>query len=564
MQVSVAGLRRNIKNIANNYTEPQKKVREATSNDPWGTPSTLMSEIADMTYNIEAFAQIMEMIWKRLNDHGKNWRHVYKSLVLLEYLIKTGSERVAQQCKENIFAIQTLKDFQYFEDNKDQGLNVREKAKQLVTLLSSEERLKNERARALKARERFAQTVSGFGSSDSNDTTPTSPVFTSNNFGSTDSNYAGAGSYTRHRTNSELEKARPETAGEEELQLQLALAMSKEEAEQEEKRRRSDDLRLQMALSQSEQEFKTTGPTPTKKENVSALLDLLDVELSSQAPLQIPGASMGDDPWAPAQPAARGDLWSGSNSAVTSPIDPWSPSANASSHSAPNTAAVASNDPWLTSPIPPPKQDMWTTNQSSATTPTFTGAIGGLEEDEFDTISKRPGLLSESSVFNMEHLSSSILQPSNTSVSPALGQSANKKTPVGFLGQNSSLVDLDNLLPSGNNRQASSPILGNLNSGVGMAMSSGSSSAPNVHNPFAPVAATSLLTTGSASQTVNPFHLQTAVTKPTINELREKQQQQQMQGLSQSGSFQPQAPLQPSVAQNNPWSPVKTENPFLN
>lgn len=148
-------------------------MREATSNDPWGPSSTLMSEIADLTYNIEAFAQIMEMLWKRLNDHGKNWRHVYKSLVLLEYLIKTGSERVtsnlhlpehclqflsfpqvAQQCKENIFAIQTLKDFQYFEDNKDQGMNVREKAKQLVTLLTSEERLRNERARALKARER--------------------------------------------------------------------------------------------------------------------------------------------------------------------------------------------------------------------------------------------------------------------------------------------------------------------------------------------------------------------------------------------------------------------------
>jgi epsin len=61
---------------------------------------------------------------------------------------------VAQQCKENIFAIQTLKDFQYFEEGKDQGMNVREKAKQLVTLLTSDERLRNERARALKARER--------------------------------------------------------------------------------------------------------------------------------------------------------------------------------------------------------------------------------------------------------------------------------------------------------------------------------------------------------------------------------------------------------------------------
>ena len=43
-----------------------------------------------------AFSEIMQMIWKRLNDHGKNWRHVYKALVLLEYLIKTGSEKVGK------------------------------------------------------------------------------------------------------------------------------------------------------------------------------------------------------------------------------------------------------------------------------------------------------------------------------------------------------------------------------------------------------------------------------------------------------------------------------------
>lgn len=54
------------------------KVREATSNDPWGPSSSLMSEIADLTYNVVAFSEIMSMVWKRLNDHGKNWRHVYK------------------------------------------------------------------------------------------------------------------------------------------------------------------------------------------------------------------------------------------------------------------------------------------------------------------------------------------------------------------------------------------------------------------------------------------------------------------------------------------------------
>ncbi len=183
MAVNISGLRRNIKNVAHNYTDAQVKVREATSNDPWGPSSTMMSEIADLTYNVVAFTEIMQMVWKRLNDHGKNWRHVYKALVLLEYLIKTGSEKartgsrlgranptilifiiqVAQQCKENIYAIQTLKDFQYLDDNKDQGINVREKAKALVALLKDDERLRNERVRALKAKERFAQSAAGIG-----------------------------------------------------------------------------------------------------------------------------------------------------------------------------------------------------------------------------------------------------------------------------------------------------------------------------------------------------------------------------------------------------------------
>ena len=66
-----------------------------------------MSEIADLTYNMVAFSEIMQMIWKRLNDHGKNWRHVYKALVLLEYLIKTGSEKVEWQLYNGVSEKQT-------------------------------------------------------------------------------------------------------------------------------------------------------------------------------------------------------------------------------------------------------------------------------------------------------------------------------------------------------------------------------------------------------------------------------------------------------------------------
>ena len=40
------------KNVVYNFTEAEVKVREATSNDPWGPPSTLMADLAEMTYSV--------------------------------------------------------------------------------------------------------------------------------------------------------------------------------------------------------------------------------------------------------------------------------------------------------------------------------------------------------------------------------------------------------------------------------------------------------------------------------------------------------------------------------
>ncbi|XP_067859529.1 uncharacterized protein epn2 isoform X2 [Heptranchias perlo] len=237
--MTTSAIRRQMKNIVNNYSEAEIKVREATSNDPWGPSSSLMTEIADLTYNVVAFSEIMSMIWKRLNDHGKNWRHVYKALTLLDYMIKTGSERVAQQCKENIFAIQTLKDFQYIDrDGKDQGINVREKSKQLVTLLKDDERLKSERTQALKTKERMAQVATGVGSNNQisfgrGSSQPNlSTSYSEHEYGKSGGSPASYHGSTSPRASSELEQARPQTSGEEELQLQLALAMSREAAEQ--------------------------------------------------------------------------------------------------------------------------------------------------------------------------------------------------------------------------------------------------------------------------------------------------------------------------------------------
>nr|XP_028607536.1 epsin-1 isoform X14 [Podarcis muralis] len=522
--MSTSSLRRQMKNIVHNYSEAEIKVREATSNDPWGPSSSLMSEIADLTYNVVAFSEIMSMIWKRLNDHGKNWRHVYKAMTLMEYLIKTGSERVAQQCKENIYAIQTLKDFQYVDrDGKDQGVNVREKAKQLVALLKDDERLKEERAHALKTKEKLAQTATASSASSS---LANAPV--------------------------EAEQAWPQSSGEEELQLQLALAMSKEEAEQvsakEERIRRGDDLRLQMAIEESKKET-----VPAKEE--SSLMDLAEVftapptadpwggppapadpwggsaPVVSAAPTDpwgpsATGAAPTGDPWgaSAAPPAAPPDPWGGAPAASS---DPWKPEGGGSS----GTTAAPPTDPWSSGPAPTsqgkPAPDPWAPASTfsdpwggSPSKPSTNGtaAGGGFEQfgspgdgDEFsDFDSLRPALpKSGSSTGELSLLAGEvpICRPGSGTDSPntfdmaSMGGSLpeiskpTRKTPESFLGPNAALVDLDSLV--------SKP--------------STASSIAKASNPF--LAPGSAPAPAASASTTNPFQA-TATAPLSLNQLR--------------------------------------------
>ncbi|TVY68703.1 Epsin-1 [Lachnellula suecica] len=139
---------RSVKNVTKGYSTVQVKVRNATSNDPWGPTGTEMGEIAAMTFNSSnEFYEIMDMLDKRLNDKGKNWRHVLKALKVLDYALHEGSELVVTWAHKNIYIIKTLREFQYIdEDGRDVGQNVRVSAKELTSLILDEERLRAERS----------------------------------------------------------------------------------------------------------------------------------------------------------------------------------------------------------------------------------------------------------------------------------------------------------------------------------------------------------------------------------------------------------------------------------
>lgn len=554
-------LRRQVKNMVKNYSEAEVKVREATSNDPWGPSSTLMSEISDLTYNIVALGEVMRMIWKRLNDHGKNWRHVYKSLVLLDYLIKNGNEKVAQQCKEHIVAIQTLKDFQYMEEQKDQGQSVREKAKQLVNLLRDDERLKQERTKAFKARERFAQNAMGI-SSDNKMTYATSSAGASARAGTSHGSgrtayadpYGGAGTSATADLSADLEAVRPSDNNEEELQIKLAMMLSQQEHEEAAQKQRADEAKLQLALEQSKSEGQPNGLVDLEDTGFGASSDPWgnsQPTTSNQQPKQFSEFDSGSDELfppinnfnsnnngattqKPAQPQQQAaDPWGLSNGSNTT--NPWqSPSGTN------NSKPVASlDDPWASTASPQQQQqpakldefDLFTSNravnQSPLTTSTANkptppanadpfGDFFGSTDQAGSNASTNPWNASDNqkndfSASQPLTATTKSTTPNSMSNSQSFAQAANqRKTPESFLGENSSLVNLENLIPA----------------------------RPKSTNPFGSnqaILSTAPSTNGMSSSTSsgqlnNPFLAQQALqnqNKPTISQLQSQQKQQQ-------------------------------------
>uniref|UniRef100_A0A8D3A9R1 Clathrin interactor 1a n=1 Tax=Scophthalmus maximus TaxID=52904 RepID=A0A8D3A9R1_SCOMX len=144
-------------NVVMNYSEVESKVREATNDDAWGPSGQLMTEISRCTFMYEQFPEVMNMLWARmLRDNKKNWRRVYKSLLLLGHLIRNGSERVVTSAREHLYDLRSLESYHFVDENgKDQGVNVRQKVKEMVEFVQDDDRLREERKKAKKNKDKY-------------------------------------------------------------------------------------------------------------------------------------------------------------------------------------------------------------------------------------------------------------------------------------------------------------------------------------------------------------------------------------------------------------------------
>lgn len=130
-----------------------------------------MNEIADACYDPEAYRQILGVLARRLQEREERWRCCYKALLLLEHLIKHGPPKIVQDVQSSMSVLERLQHFQYKDPNgRDHGANVRHRAKELIDLVSSADRIQQEREKAKANRSKYRgasgddMRVGGFGS----------------------------------------------------------------------------------------------------------------------------------------------------------------------------------------------------------------------------------------------------------------------------------------------------------------------------------------------------------------------------------------------------------------
>ncbi|KAK9043949.1 hypothetical protein V6N11_072272 [Hibiscus sabdariffa] len=136
--------------------EIEQKVLDATDNEPWGPHGAALAEIAQATKKFSECQIVMNVLWSRLGETGKDWRYVYKALSVIEYLISHGSERAVDDIIRHTLRISSLANFEYVEPNgKDMGINVRKKSETIVSLLNNKEKIQEARDKAAANRDKY-------------------------------------------------------------------------------------------------------------------------------------------------------------------------------------------------------------------------------------------------------------------------------------------------------------------------------------------------------------------------------------------------------------------------
>jgi hypothetical protein len=145
---------RQVKNRMKEYNDVERRVREATSNDPWPSTSTVMHQIANDANDHFRYDSLLGMLLKRLQDYGQIL-HVKKALFLAEFLLRNAPQRFVNDMKDRSHIFNHLTKYRYLVDGADKGEDVRAKASSILRLIKDDNLLEKQRETAIRTRGRF-------------------------------------------------------------------------------------------------------------------------------------------------------------------------------------------------------------------------------------------------------------------------------------------------------------------------------------------------------------------------------------------------------------------------
>jgi len=210
-------LKREAKKVAELETPLEKKLREATSNQNWGCPNSVLYELCVAAQDFHDRQKIMAKIQEKLGSEPHRWRRIIKTLTLLEFMMKNGSQEILPELLAEQYNVRRLKNFQYSEEGKDRGAVIREKVQKLLELMSNQDILKGAREEAQAHRQKFSGSGGGGGgggrSSGGASASSVALSKAADAFRSAESHFGGMNSSTRNSLEerfNELKKKRDE------------------------------------------------------------------------------------------------------------------------------------------------------------------------------------------------------------------------------------------------------------------------------------------------------------------------------------------------------------------
>ena len=157
---------RNATYVISGRTETEKLVLEATNEEKWGPTNTQMQEISRLTYSFQDCASIRKVISERLSQTDEV-RYVQKTLILLEYILRTGHESFRSEARSIMRTLQMLTSLHRYDVGEQAALEsvIRKKAQDIITLVTVNDVYQQEREKAnkLKSKVTSVGTAGGYG-----------------------------------------------------------------------------------------------------------------------------------------------------------------------------------------------------------------------------------------------------------------------------------------------------------------------------------------------------------------------------------------------------------------